>query len=56
MKSDKAKLLEENKQINFLKQELSRSEQKERDQSEELKAAQFKYDKDIKYLAFTKNK
>lgn len=56
LKAEKAKLQEENKQIEALKLDLTKSEQNERDRSEELKSLQIKYDNDLKELTGTKNK
>lgn len=56
LKAEKTKLQEENKQIEVLKQDLTKSEQNERDRSEELKTLQAKYDNDLKELSLTKNK
>ena len=55
LKDERTKLQEENKQIEVLKQELSRSEQNERERSEEVKNLRIKYDNDMKELTSTKN-
>lgn len=56
LKAEKTKLQEENKQIEVFKQDLTKSEQNERDRSEELKTLQANYDNDLKEMSLTKNK